>query len=244
LPQGDSSHRPQAPRGSVAPSAGKPKTSPRSQAQRDRILTALAAVVTQRGYTDTTAVEIILRAGISTKTFYKHFPSKEAAFRALLQLHAAQALAATETASASAHSWPDRVCASLTALLDFLVHNPAIARMGIVDLQTAGPEAVAEFQRWLRRYADSLAPHPREGSSLTTPRTGVSDQIAGGISQLLYDSLTNDEPHQLTQLLPDIVEIALAPYMGPRRAAAFRANHFRNQPPPSAPTLGYISSLT
>lgn len=198
-----------------------------ADALRKRILTAVLDVVGDHGYIDATAVEIILRAGVSSKTFYKYFPSKEAAFRALLQSHAERVLAATETASRTATSWPMRVQASVRELLEFLAKNPTIARLGVVELQTAGAEAIAEFQRWLRRYADSLAPRPSEGSSLTPPRTGVSDQIAGAISQLLYDTLSGTEPGDPTDLMADILEISLAPYIGPRRASAFIATHLQ-----------------
>lgn len=197
--------------------------------QRERILAAVLGVVSDRGYIDATAVEIILQAEISSKTFYKHFPSKEAAFRALLQAHAKRVLAASETASQTATSWPLRVQTSIRELLRFLAENPTIARLGIVELQTAGPEAIAEFQRWLRRYADSLAPRPSEGSGFAPPRPGVSDQIAGAISQLLYDTFSGIQPSDPNSLMPDILEVTLAPYIGPRRASAFIAAHL--QPP-------------
>lgn len=195
--------------------------------QRERILAAVFDVISDHGYIDATAVEIILRAGISSKTFYKHFPSKEAAFRALLQTHGDCILTASETASQTASSWPLRVQASVRELLRYLSENPTIARLGIVELQTAGAEAIAEFQRWLRRYADSLAPRPSEGSGFAPPRAGVSDQIAGAISQLLYDTFSASQPGNPTDLLPDVLEITLAPYIGPRRASAFVAAHLK-----------------
>lgn len=197
---------------------------------RERILIAVLDVVGDRGYIDATAVEIILRAEVSSKTFYKYFPSKEAAFRALLQSRAEHVLAACEAASQTATSWPTRVQASVRELLEFLSGNPTIARLGVVELQTAGAEAIAEFQRWLRRYADSLAPRPSEGASLTPPRIRVSDQIAGAISQLLYDTLSGTQPGNPLDLLSDILEITLAPYIGPRRASAFIATHLQLPP--------------
>jgi AcrR family transcriptional regulator len=195
--------------------------------QCDRILAAVFDVVSDRGYIDTTAVEIILRAGVSSKTFYKYFPSKESAFRALLQAQATRIFTASEAASQTSASWPMRVQASVRELLVFLTENPTIARLGIVEHQTAGAEAIAEFQRWLRRYADSLAPRPSEGSGFAPPRTGVSDQIAGAISQLLYDTFSGIQPGSPTDLLPDILEITLAPYIGPRRASTFIATHLQ-----------------
>jgi len=210
-----------------APPTSSDSAEPRqaSSEQRDRILATMESVVADRGYADTTVVEVITRAGISSKTFYKHFSSKEDAFRAALRVQAERVLTQTIQASKQAQDWRERVQLSLQELLRFIAESPTLARMGIVEIQLAGPEAVAEYQRWLRRYADSLAPRPGDRSSATSARAGVSDQIAGGISQLLYEQLSDDESPPLTHLLPALLEIALAPHIGPRQAAAFIADH-------------------
>jgi AcrR family transcriptional regulator len=188
--------------------------------QRHRILQAVEAVVLARGYTEATITEIVLQAGISSKTFYKHFDDKQSAFRAALLLRANDALNQTRAASESVRPWPARVYASLQALIRFITDNPGTARLGIVEMQTAGSEALTEFHHWLRRYADSLAPRSNEGVTPIAHRAGVADQIAGAISQLLYDKVGGEELSRLPMVLPDLAEICLAPYIGPHQAAA------------------------
>jgi AcrR family transcriptional regulator len=214
---------------SISPAAIAKSSQTPAPAPREHILAKVEEVIAARGYADTTTVEIILQAGVSSKTFYKYFPSKEAAFRAALRVNAERVLARTRSASQSAGSWADRVHASLGALIHFVAANPALARMGVIDIQTAGPDAVAEFQRWLRRYADTLAPLPGEQLATLSPRPGVADQIAGGIAQLLYDALHSEPPIPLAPLLPDMLEIAMAPYVGPTQAAAYIAQRISNQ---------------
>lgn len=201
-------------------SAGVADVDPFAAEQRERLLRALEEEVLIHGYTETTVADVVLRAGMSTKTFYKHFDDKQTAFRAALLPRATEVLTITRASSQSVRPWPARVATSLQALLGFLTENPQIAQLGIVEIQAAGPQALAEFHHWLRRYADSLAPRTSEISTHMGTRPGLADQIAGAISQLLYDKITAGEPEQLPKLLPDLIDICLAPYIGPRQAEA------------------------
>lgn len=64
-----------------APARGRP-------AKRDAILQAARAVFGRDGYARTTTDTIAREAGVSTRTLYKHFPSKEELFSTVLALSA------------------------------------------------------------------------------------------------------------------------------------------------------------
>ncbi len=49
-------------------------------AQHRRILRATGELIAKRGYNDIAVELIVKRARVSFKTFYRHFPNKEAAF--------------------------------------------------------------------------------------------------------------------------------------------------------------------
>lgn len=57
----------------------------RGEETRAHILTAAAECFTRTGYDATGVAEICERAGVSKGAFYHHFPSKQAAFLALMQ---------------------------------------------------------------------------------------------------------------------------------------------------------------
>lgn len=57
----------------------------RSDETRNRILAAAAECFTRAGYDGTGVAEICERAGVSKGAFYHHFPSKQAAFLALME---------------------------------------------------------------------------------------------------------------------------------------------------------------
>lgn len=191
--------------------------------QRNRILQAVRETVAEHGYANSTVMEIIIRAGISSKTFYKHFSDKLEAFRALMQITAEYTIAHIDSSLDAKVPWPERVYASLECLISIVAEHPQTARLGIVEIQAAGPEALTDYQHWLRQYATSLAPTTTEAFGRLPSRPGIADQTAGAISQLLYDSIVGNRISELPKLLPELVEIALAPYMGPQRAAKFVA---------------------
>lgn len=58
---------------------------PRSDETRARILVAAVECFTRGGYDATSVAEICERAGVSKGAFYHHFPSKQAAFLALIE---------------------------------------------------------------------------------------------------------------------------------------------------------------
>jgi AcrR family transcriptional regulator len=52
---------------------------------RRRLLEGMAAAVRECGYRDSTVADVVRHARTSRRTFYEHFPSKQACFTALLQ---------------------------------------------------------------------------------------------------------------------------------------------------------------
>lgn len=54
--------------------------------RRERILRALADLISDRGYFETRIADIVRQAGVARKTFYDTFDGKEAATRALVQV--------------------------------------------------------------------------------------------------------------------------------------------------------------
>lgn len=67
------------------PSRSAPQKSSRSVATTHRLLAAAEASFGARGYHATRVDDIVERAGTSHGTFYRYFPSKDAAFTALLE---------------------------------------------------------------------------------------------------------------------------------------------------------------
>ena len=94
--------------------------------QRRRILEATAELIAEQGYQETTMEEIVRRAKVGYKTFYKHYPDKEAAFLALLDAAIERTVGEVEGAYKREEGpWTDRVGAALGALFEVVAAHPA-----------------------------------------------------------------------------------------------------------------------
>jgi AcrR family transcriptional regulator len=189
-----------------------------AQHQRVRIVRALAEETADQGYRAVTVADIVRRAGIARNTFYENFSSKEECFLATQEFAMSAALERVVAAAGSFEQWPLRVQAGLGAFLGYVVEEPALARTCMVEALSAGPAAVRYYEESqqafvsLFRLGRDVSPH---GASL--PET-LEEAIIGGVFWILYQRLTASRPEAIPELLPELVEFALTPYLGPEAA--------------------------
>jgi AcrR family transcriptional regulator len=169
-----------------------------------------------------TVEDIIVTAGISRRTFYEHFKNKEAAFLAAYDEVVGQLFAGVTAAVEAETDFPARVRAGLGVFLDFVSGEPAFARMCIVEVLTAGPEAIARRNAAMGAFSTLIDDNARNllGASGLPPLT--AETIVGGIYEVLYTRVLKGEIREIADLLPDLTYSALLPYIGAERAAAER----------------------
>jgi AcrR family transcriptional regulator len=190
--------------------------------QRNRILTAVALVADEKSYSTMTVEDIIVAAGVSRRTFYEQFDNKESAFLAAYDEVVARLLARVEEAVDSEQVLVERVRAGIDAFLEFVASDPAIARVCIVEVLAAGPEAVSRRRKAMSSFAQlmertaSMPDGPRAAPSLT------AETLVGGLYEVVYTRVLRGESSELPGLLPDLVYSALLPYLGPEAAAMER----------------------
>jgi AcrR family transcriptional regulator len=190
-----------------------------TESQRERLLAALAHTVADRGYKATTITEIVKGASVSSKAFYENFESKEVCFLAALEAVVAHLHEVVGAAVAPYDEWPQRVVAALRALLEFFEAEPDLARLCLVEPVTATPAIAARFREEVIACIPYLRPGRKEREEATGLPESTEDSLLGGLVVLTSRSLlTGGGP--LPELLPDLVEFVLAPYLGPERARA------------------------
>lgn len=197
-------------------------------AQRQRILRATGELVAKRGYDDVTVELIIKRARVSFKTFYKHFPNKEASFLALFDATMERSRRQIDAALAADPDapWPQQVIAAMHALFASILSDPLIARATIVEAPTVGPVIIARYETAMT----SLSPLLRLGrehspAAAELPAT-LEDTLAGGLLWSAYQRLIVGEVDRIEALLPEAIEFVLRPYLGAAEAAELaRAAH-------------------
>jgi AcrR family transcriptional regulator len=179
-------------------------------------------VVSERGYPETRVVDVIGVAGVSRKTFYELFDSKEdcflAAYDVLLENLLEDAGNAFEAKPGA--PWAERIGVALGALLEHLSEHPAEARFAIVEVLAAGPKALARRDAALRQFTGFLEPGRSETSVELPGITSLS--IAGGINELLYSEILHGAVARLPSRLPDLMFWVTLPFLGAEGAAAER----------------------
>jgi AcrR family transcriptional regulator len=193
-----------------------------TESQRNRIHQAMIHVVSTRGYPETRVVDVIGVAGVSRKTFYELFESKEDCFLAAYDVLLENLLGETTSAfeSRAGETWTERIAASLEALLEHLARHPEEARFAIVEVLAAGPKALARRDAALRQFTGFLE-SGRSESSVDLP--GITAlAVAGGINELLYSEILHGAAGRLPSRLPDLMFWVTLPYLGADEAAATR----------------------
>lgn len=136
-----------------------------AQVQRGRILAAMADALLERGYVDTSVAQVLARARVSRETFYQLYPSKLACFLDAFDTAAAilvgqlRAVLAGGGDTQGGHG-PDvaaRFERVLTTYLDTLADQPAYARLFLVEVHAAGPEAMARRAAVQDQLVEALA---------------------------------------------------------------------------------------
>ena len=189
--------------------------------QRERLVAGLAHTVAERGYNETTIADITKAASVSRRVFYENFASKEECFLAAFAIIVEHLKVLMQEAAAPCGEWPDQVVAELRAALRFFASEPELAQLGLVDSLAAGPVVAERFRATLLSFAPLLAPG-RALRASDRPLPGSREEsLLGGLASLMTRSIATGKAEQLEELLPDLVEFVLTPYLGPEQAQRF-----------------------
>jgi AcrR family transcriptional regulator len=176
----------------------------------ERILRALASVVGEKGYPETTVAEVVERAQTSQRTFYEHFKNKEDAIVAALDSGGAHMLAAALPAFRRAPDWPHAVHDTQEAMFRWGAEEPEYARLGGKEMYAAGKRAL-EQREFVTEGMEGLLTPGYELKPKTPPI--AAEAIGGALYSLLYDHVNQKGPATLPDLVPTLVYVTLAPFL-------------------------------
>jgi AcrR family transcriptional regulator len=197
--------------------------------QRTRLLEAVGRTVAEKGYAAATIDDIVRGASVSKKTFYEHFQDKLDCFLAAYEtasdelyehVRAAQdAVPAadgggTARARGNGSGWLERTHAGIHAYLRWLAAEPALARVFLIEIAAAGPEALARRERLRDRHAERM----RE---LHDPGVGVPEEIFHAVVAAADDLVVRRlrDGTDLLELEPILLRLQVAQLAGPKAAA-------------------------
>lgn len=186
-----------------------------AEAQRLRLVVAMAEALAEGGYVGTPVAAVLARAGVSRETFYQLYADKQACFLDALDF-VGEVLVA-ELGAATGGSGPPlaRAERAIERYLDTIVAQPAFARLFLVEVFAAGPEAMVRRADLQGRIVDAL--HQLFGARSRTARFACQAYVAA-VSSLVTVPVVTGDAEAIRALRRPLVEHLRALAAGPLAA--------------------------
>lgn len=184
----------------------------------------MRAAVAEHGYQDASVADVIKRAGVSRKTFYTQFQDKEDCFVVAYDEHVRRLQKIVGDAFDAQDEWVPALRAGLTALLNALAYDPALARFCFVDVLAAGPKAAQRRNEAMRTLEGilELGADRRgsggDGDSVPVAPRALGMSMVGGLGEVLYQEIVAGRAERLPGQVPELMYTLVLPFEG-REAA-------------------------
>jgi AcrR family transcriptional regulator len=188
------------------------------QHQRARLFAAIVELVDEQGYPATSLTQIVKKAGVARHTFYEHYEDREALFIAVFDAAMRRTIEVVRAAAAEdGGSWESQLRAGVAAGLTEVAKSPALARVCLIESQSAGLAAMDHYEQGIQVFAELLRAG-RESDPRRAKGPGSLEEILlGGAVWMVVTRLTND-PGSVEEMHPRLVEFLVAPYLGQEAA--------------------------
>lgn len=208
-----------------------------ANSQRERLLNAVVEVVAEHGYHSATIARIVTDASVSRRAFYEHYSGKEECFAEAYEVVSTHIRDSMLAAADPDQEWPAQLRAALTALLQAFAADPALARFWLIEPLAAGGEIADRYRASMKALAAILRPEPRDEPPLGSTAQAREQALLGGLTTLIVRRLNAGEAETLPDLLPDLLELTLTPYLGRDEARQLAADPLAPQRQAASPPL-------
>jgi AcrR family transcriptional regulator len=177
--------------------------------------------VGSEGYEHTSVRTVLARTGVYRQAFYDNFTDKDDCCLQAYDLGVERVEALLVEAAAGKESWTDQLRAGLGALLAFLDAEPDVGRALVVEVHTAGGEALAKRAGAMQRLTD-FVDRAREAAADAgeSPPPIAPEGVTAGIHALIHSRLAAKADGGFRELLPEFMYFAVLPYFGAEVAGA------------------------
>lgn len=182
--------------------------------QRERLIAAFIALVGEGGYSGATITAVTEGAAVSSRTFYKFFETVEDCCVAAFEKAVADLRPLVAEAYLREDEWPLRVRSVLADVLADFAEVADIARLLTVEPFVAGPRVASMHKAAL----GEMVPYLREGRRVSPAAEGLPPTtergLLGAVNSMIGRQVIAGEGGRLEDLLPDLTQFILTPYIG------------------------------
>lgn len=173
---------------------------------------ALAELTAEKGYEATKISDIVKRAGVARKTLYDNFEGKEEVFLAAFDAGRDEVLRRVKEGGADPDAeWQERIEGGLAAFLGFVAEQPTLARMCMIEALSATPTTTKRYEDALDAFVELTRQTLPQDDRL--PDT-IAETLVGGVAWIIYQQIRRGEAERAEDLLPELTEFMMAPYVG------------------------------
>ncbi len=183
-----------------------------------QIIDAFVQEVGQTGFAHTRIDTVCRNAGISTREFYTHFPTKEACCLTAFDIGASIVLDEGERAFDDAEGeWEDRLQEALRAVLLLLADNPNFAKLCLAEILQVNRGGYEHLENYINQYRYAFVDddiYDCSAGAISDMATG----LIGGVFRLLVQYVHAGDFDQLVKLVPKMTYFIVLPIVGEERA--------------------------
>jgi AcrR family transcriptional regulator len=208
--------------------------SPASSAEHARLREAAMQLIVERGWAATDLGQVLERAGIDHSAFEREFTDlKDCCFQIYIA-GIAEFDRIVFAAVDAAEGWPDRLRAAAYAAVRYVQARPLESRFNFIEMLEGGERAQVYRDRYVNRIVDLID----EGRACLEDPDSLSREVAVSVFGSIYLFIqgrmnAGADLAEVDGLVPDMMFMAVLPYVGAERAEAERTI-----PPPPDPDRG------
>lgn len=179
---------------------------------------AMVDLASERGYDAVEIADVAERAGGTVAGFESHFPSKLACAVAILEGIAESNLREVRGAFDAEPTWPDSLRAAAYTHAEWILANPKKMRFGLLETVWASELTGALRDHLFGEYVAMIdagrevAPNPDSIPAFT------AEGVVGSITEVITRRLDPGQMDELPQLVPEMMYLAVRPYLGEEAA--------------------------
>ncbi len=199
---------------------GKGAATPEAVAgeHRERILAAVAQLARTKGYTAMTVADVVKTAAVTREAFYELFRNKEDAFLAAQIAGLESSISVAAAGFFAGADWSTRVWGGLEALLGYFRMHPDLVYLDVIEGYAAGAAAIRRsFDNRVAYHLFLEDGYRQSPAAERLPRLS-SEAVGGAILGLMRWQVMEGRTERTLEALPEIVYLALAPFIGPTAA--------------------------
>ncbi|WP_127806108.1 MULTISPECIES: TetR/AcrR family transcriptional regulator [unclassified Hydrogenophaga] len=174
---------------------------------RRRLLQAMASMAATKGLAAVTIADVVGEAGVSKRTFYEHFESKDACFLELYQAVSMNALKTLRDSVSAERPWQQQLEQALQAYLTHMAASPELLRTLFIEIHHLGVAG----ERARRDVMDALASFMVETLGRGPGESAIDEGLAlaavGGINELILQAIEQGRVAELPAMTPVASEV-------------------------------------